>query len=665
MSSLASRAAWLVGLVFSLVFLLVGAVALQAFERQYLTQASHHQLAMMRALADALDQKLTVTQEVLAGAARLMTPAMVGDQLAAEQFLGSRTYLRKHLDQGLVLYDTDGRLLAQDPTAAISQWGEAARRAVSSTLVEGRPQVLPAMLGSNGRVGIVLTTPLRDAAGRVSAVLTGCLTLESPEFAGGLASMPVGQTGYFYLLDGQRAVLMHPNPALRLMVLGLPEPASGSLAATGGRQDGGWQAATDRGVPTLSSFVKLPKLGWTLAADYPIEELHAPLRRSLWLGFAALVAALSLTTWLLTWGLRRLLSPIRDLADRMRSVGSGFAEPYVAKSTGEVAQIGAAYNQMLDDLARSEAERQAQEQQVRDLNAALERRVEERTAELARANHRLACSLDEITRMQEERLQSAKAIALSRMVAGLAHELGTPLGNSVTLASAMTDRQRSLKLQAAGGTVRRRDLEEHLQFNEQSMEVVQRNLARVSTLVQRMRELTEGNDKLSSTRLDLQGLVAKWCASRAQSAGVAGVTLSALPGRPCSVKLSSEALERVLDHLLSNALEHAFDAESRALHPPEIQLAVFRDPASAAPCIRFADNGKGIPERLRAHLFDPFAKGAMSQQGAGLGLSIVHHLVTDVLGGSIAVSEAALQGTAWLISLPAADVSCAEDGPSR
>lgn len=655
MRSLATRAAWLVGLVFALVFSVVGWVALQTFERQHVAQASQHQLAMMRALADSLDHKLSVTQEVLTGAARLVTSPMLGDRAVAERFLASRTYLRKHLDRGLVLYAPDGEPLAHDPTASVALWRQAAQLAVAATVTNQQSQALPVPMGSTADVGVVLTAPVLDASGRVTAVLTGCLTLESSEFAAELASMKVGRTGYLYLLDTRGAVLMHPDPARRLKAADAPAPRQSVVRLNTGTSEHSLETTNDQGVRALSTFVNLPKLGWTLAADYPVEELHEPMRRSMWLGFAALIAALVLTTLLLTWGLRRMLLPIRELADRMRSVGQGRAAPYAGRATGEVAQIGAAYNHMLDDLTRSEAQRQEQAQRVLDLNAALEQRVEERTAELALANRQLASSLDEITRMQEERLQSAKVLALSRVVAGLAHELGTPLGTSVTLASAMADRQRIFSRQASEGAVRKKALDEYLQFSDQSMEVIQRNLAKAGALVQRMRELTEGRETLVSSRIDLQAFSEAWCASRAAGAAQAGVSLAAEPGHACQVELPVAALERVLDHLLANAMEHAFDADVMLARHPAVQLSVFRDPAKGRVCMIFADNGKGVPQCQRQHLFDPFAKGSMNQASTGLGLSIVHNLMTGVLGASIALVDSPSPGTAWMLRFPASD----------
>ncbi len=648
-SSLAARAAWLVVAVFATAFAVVGGLALRAFESQYETQAAQHQTTMVRAVAETLDQKFAVTRDVLHGAARLIAPVQWRDAGDATRFLNSRTYLLKQLELGLAMHRIDGTLWARSDGASPRWDEEAVAQAVRATTQGGGPQALPLVDARLGTL-ILLTVPVLDPDGVPLGVLSGLLRLNSPEYAGGLVEVPVGKTGYLYLFDAQRTLLMHPDPARVMKLAAQPGQNLGLDRALNEGFEGTVDNVNSRGLHALATFVRLPHMGWILAANYPMDELRQPLRRSMGLGVAGLLVAVLTATVLMVWALRRLLRPIQDLAERMRSVGLGEAQPYTGQAHGEVADMGAAYNHMLADLARSEGERQTQAQRVLDLNAALETRVAERTAELALTNRRLAESLDAITRMQDERIRTEKVLALSRVVAGLAHELGTPTGNALTLTSTLADRQRALGAAAQGGALRRQELQAFLGFADQSTAVIERNLERIGGLVQRMRELSESQETLRITEFELRTLIASWAASHQGRAAALGVELQVHGEGPCWLQAPAPTLLRVLDHLLDNALGHAFP-EPRT-QPARVSLELRRDTERPACWLIVSDNGVGIPAEQQAGIFDPFAKASMAQEGLGLGLSLVHHLVTSVLNGSISVGDVEGGGTLWRIHLP-------------
>lgn len=651
--SLAARAASLVGIVFVLAFALVGWFSLRVFEREHEAQASQHQFAMMKALAENLDQKLSVTQDVLQGASRLVTPTMLSDPDAAERFLESRTFLRKSFDQGISLHAASGALIAksgeQVDDASLSTSPMAALAA--ATLQDGLPRMGP-VAGGGASPAILMTMPVKTATGRLAGVLVGRLSLLRSDLAGELATMKIGRSGYLYMVTADGTMLMHPD---RTRQLKLAAPAGKNLGLDRALNEG-FEGTVDnvnsKGVRALTTFVRLPAMGWILVGTYPLEELRAPLHRSLQWGLMGMAVAVSLLAALVIALLRHWLLPIRELADRMRMVGQGGGQPFNGVASGELAQIGAAYNHMLEDLAVSERERQVQAQRVLDLNAALEVRVAERTEELAQANRQLGHSLAEITRMQDERVRSEKALALGRVVAGLAHELNTPLGNALTVSSALADRQRDFGESSRAGTLRRRALEDFLVFADQSTDVIQRNLVRLGAVVQSMRELAEGQGQLTVERFDLQAFVEDWASRHVALAGSSGIDLQVDAGPGRWVEAPVQALERVLDQLWRNAVQHAFVGDDPGATKAKVRLRLTEAEHSEGVCLEFADNGKGIPVDQRRDVFDPFSKGSMGRDGAGLGLSIVHNLVTAVLGGTITLVDSDDPGTRWLVCLP-------------
>lgn len=648
--SLATRAAWLVGLLFVTTFALVGWVALGIFERQFVSQAGQHQLTMMRALADTLDRQLISTQEVLSGAARLVESSQLGDAGRARQFLRSRTFLLRSFDAGICLHGADGLQVACSRADESMAATGAPHEAILLALRSGQAQ-LTVVAGLQGNAEVLMVAPVSAGDGRVPGVLTGRLGLLSPEYAGKLAVMKLGRTGYLYIVDAQRQLLMHPDPGRLLKAASRPGQNLGLDRALAEGYQGSLENVNSQGLRALSTFVRLPTVGWVLAGNYPVNEVYEPSQRSMQLGLVLLAAAALLLTALVILILRRLFMPVRSLALHLRALGQGQARPFQAVSHGEVAQIADAYNLMLIDLDRSERQRQFNATRVQELNAHLEQRVRERTAELEHANHELEGSLRQITLMQDTMVRNGKIMALNRMVAGLAHELNTPLGNALTVASTLSGRHEVFVRQLGSGALRRSDLHAFVESSGDAARLVEQSLQRAITLVGNMRELADDAQALERSHFDLRKCIEAWAATQKQRLHQTGVELNLKLSPDCRLESYTLALDRVLTHLLDNAIAHAFSLRPEGLPAPAVTLHQHAGPGDAAVLV-FEDNGCGIAAAQLSHVFDPFYAGALGQQGAGLGLSIVHHLVSEVLGGSIGIESEPALGTRVVIRLP-------------
>jgi len=603
----------------------------------------------MQALASTLDHKLAAAQEVLSGAAKLVEPAQLRDADQAERFLQSRTFLLRSFERGLCLHDAEARQIAcsQAGAPAPGTPGEAIERAARS----GQAQ-LSVVAGAQRSVDVLMAAPVFAADRKVAGVLTGRLSLLSSQYAGNLAGMKLGRTGYLYMVDGQRQMLMHPDSGRLLKPATRPGQNLGlDRSLTEGYQ-GSLENVNSQGLRALSTFVRLPTLGWVLAGNYPIDEVHEPSKRSLQLGLALLLAAALLLTAVLVQLLRRLFLPVQSLATHLRALGQGSPLPFQAVSHGEVAQIAAAYNQMLADLGRSEQQRQIEAARVLELNAQLEQRVRERTAELQHANQELASSLRQITAMQDALVRNGKVMALSRLVAGLAHELNTPLGNALTVATTLSAGHEAFARRADAAALRRSELRTFLNSSRDAAHLVERSLQLAIGLVGNMRELADTKEVLEKSRFNLGRRIEAWADTQRQRLCREGIALSLQLNPACDIDSYAPALDRVLSQLLENAIEHAFAARPAGSHAPAISLSLEASPGSG-PVLCFADNGRGIAAAQLDQVFDPFFAGTLGQHGAGLGLSIVHHLVCNVLGGGISVESDVIHGTRFVIRLPA------------
>lgn len=286
------------------------------------------------------------------------------------------------------------------------------------------------------------------------------------------------------------------------------------------------------------------------------------------------------------------------------------------------------------------------EEDLRELNEQLEARVAIRTAELAQSNVQLSGALEELRRTQGQLVEQEKLAALGGLVAGIAHEINTPLGIGVTAASHLHEQAQKLKLAMSGGALKRSMLDEFADTAVQSSELVLVNLNRASALVRSFKQVAV--DQASDERrvIDLKAYLQEILLSLQP-------TLKKVPHQirlECAEAIGWDtcpgALYQVLVNLLMNALLHAW---------PDARTGTFRivgRRAGPRVLLEFADDGCGMSEEVRRRAFDPFFTTRRGQGGSGLGLHIVYNLVTQRLRGSIEVQSSPDAGTRFLLDLP-------------
>jgi PAS domain S-box-containing protein len=280
-------------------------------------------------------------------------------------------------------------------------------------------------------------------------------------------------------------------------------------------------------------------------------------------------------------------------------------------------------------------ERRRAEEDVRRLNSALNER-----------NHELAETLEKLNETQAELVHKAKLASLGAMVAGVAHELNTPVGTALMAVTTLSEHQREFEKSVEKG-LSRLTLEAFIRSVRQATELLERNLNRISNLVNSFKQVAADQSGEQRSHFDLHVVV--HAVSQELSATLRQSPCLLINEVPKGIRMDSfsNSLGQVLSNLINNALKHAFGDVTegririRALLLDNDMLRIQLD-----------DNGAGIAAQNINRIFDPFFTTKMGQGSSGLGLNIVHNIVTNVLGGRIDVCSVPGQGAEFTIELP-------------
>lgn len=261
-------------------------------------------------------------------------------------------------------------------------------------------------------------------------------------------------------------------------------------------------------------------------------------------------------------------------------------------------------------------------------------------AALETSNMELSRALAELKSARQEIMRSERLAALGALVAGIAHELNTPIGNSVLAASALDDRAREF-FAGIGQGLRRSDLERFGADTARATGLMLRSLHRAADLIECFKQVAVDQTSSQRREFDLATLVDGMAKTLGPSLREAGVTLDidAAPG--VTMDSYPGALCQIITQLTRNTLVHAFaPGAGGAIH-----VKVWADGAAA--CLEFSDNGVGIPPDHMVRVFEPFYTTRMGEGTGGLGLHVVHNLIANVLGGTIEVHSGGGRPGVW------------------
>ena len=278
-------------------------------------------------------------------------------------------------------------------------------------------------------------------------------------------------------------------------------------------------------------------------------------------------------------------------------------------------------------------------QEILQLNATLEHRVQERTQELTN-------TLNQLTAAQVELVRSEKMSALGALVAGIAHELNTPIGNSLTVASTLQDHGVAFAAEMSKGLTRSK-LDEFVQSSQQGTNILMRSLHHAAELVASFKQVAVDQTSVNRRVFRLKETLNEILLTLGPTLRKTSHTVECIVPEDITLDSYPGPLGQIVTNLINNALLHAFEGRQHGT------ISIVVEPAEPGWVqITVGDDGVGIPPAHLDKVFDPFFTTKLGKGGSGLGLNIVYNLVNTTLGGRIQVSSEAGLGARFVLTIP-------------
>ncbi|WP_421211227.1 GAF domain-containing sensor histidine kinase [Aeromonas enteropelogenes] len=273
-------------------------------------------------------------------------------------------------------------------------------------------------------------------------------------------------------------------------------------------------------------------------------------------------------------------------------------------------------------------------------------RLHETQEDLEQHKAQLTQTLDSLKKTQEELIHTETLAALGAMVAGISHELNTPIGNALIATTALQERTRQLAAQLGAQTIRRSTLEEFIKATQEMSELALQAITQSAKLVKSFKQVAIDQTSESRRSFELKRLIDDNLANLKAGQGYDRVIMQNTVGEGLLCDTYPGPLSQVLLNLVHNAAVHGIGARQDG----RIVISAYQDKETIY--LEVLDNGQGMAPNVLAHIFDPFFTTTLGKGGSGLGLSICRRIATSVLGGSLTARSSPGEGSCFTLTFP-------------
>ena len=287
--------------------------------------------------------------------------------------------------------------------------------------------------------------------------------------------------------------------------------------------------------------------------------------------------------------------------------------------------------------------------EVQEINKELQRQIEERhqvESRLANTNQELTQAIKHLKTMQTYLIQSEKMAALGSLVAGVAHEINTPVGIGVTAASHLKQITEEFLDLCTNGVPLRQDLVNYLETIQESSTIILRNLERAGKLIHSFKQVSIDQSSEAQRVFNVKKYLEEILLSINPNIKRTNQHVTVECSDDISINGFPGSFAQIVTNLLMNSLNHAYAPQDEG----NIRIVVRKEDESIL--FTYSDDGKGMESNVLTRIFDPFFTTKRGTGGTGLGLYIVYNIVIQQFRGTITCDSTLGEGTTVEIRLP-------------
>ncbi|MBF0473466.1 MAG: hybrid sensor histidine kinase/response regulator [Nitrospirae bacterium] len=266
--------------------------------------------------------------------------------------------------------------------------------------------------------------------------------------------------------------------------------------------------------------------------------------------------------------------------------------------------------------------------------------------DLSIKNKELESTLDELKTSQERLVQSEKMASLGLLVAGVAHEINTPVGVCTTAISHLHKMTKEITTSLNEQKMKKSDLTQFLTDSNEYCDIITKNLFRTSELVKSFKMVSADQTSSEKRVFNVKSYIEDILLSLSPKLKVTTHKLEINCPNDIEIDSYPGAFAQIITNLIMNSLIHAYSQEDSGI----ITIAITSNESEIF--IDYSDNGKGIPEENLKKIFDPFFTTKRGSGGTGLGLHVVYNIICQTLKGGISCESVLGKGTTFKINLP-------------
>lgn len=501
---------------------------------------------------------------------------------------------------------------------------------------------------TTGKAVIVIAQPIINEKGEITAVLLQNIKLDLLQDMSEDAK--IGQTGQTLIFTSDGKVIAPQSNQNAGAIATIPGVLN-DLFKKDLRNLG--QFIRDDGEQVIVATTRVKTPGWGIAVTITQREVLQSFYDSIKYGIVTFCIIFLLLTFVSSTIFNKLFRSITTVTEQFASMNEGnFASATISEEVihlvpQELQRLCKTFNTMSKTIQNNMEVISKTNEDLQQVHDQLEDKVECRTQELLLKNQELHQALENLKQTQVQLVHAEKMASLGSLVAGIAHEINTPVGVGVTATSHLQKVTKDFAHLYSAGDIKRRDLTNYLSESDEALAIIFSNLERASQLIRSFKQVSV--DQLSEARRKFN--VKKY---------IGEILLSLHPKLKrtqhrvtvvCDENLQMDsfpgAFGQIITNLIMNSLMHAYEPECAG----QLTIAIVPE-GDQRIILNYSDDGKGMERGVVAQIFNPFFTTKRGMGGTGLGLYILYNIVKQQFGGNIECISEPGKGTKFVIDIP-------------